>query len=393
MTINRREILTRLTLIILSIGTTLYLVEIALFLATPYIETPKGIRVSKPELFQVVQGYRDRGFDTYPIVFPRWHLRRSATSNGDRFFPLAGVSNKHTLFCNETGEWVVYQSDEYGFNNPAGLYETQELDILILGDSFAHGWCVEPDENVAGHLRQDDRKVLNLAYAATGPLIELATLREYGEPYQPKVVLWMYFEGNDLYDLSQEQESLLLQKYLESDFRQGLREQQPDVDNLLINDLQVLENEVQTENLVVEDAVSQTSLVRVAKLQKVRSLLNGFIVTHNGPTSDQAIGTMLPLLRQILTITDAKVDGWDGQLYFVYLPAWERYQYPSKQTYQREQVLTLVAELDIPIIDFQDVLSAQPDPLSFFPFRAQGHYTAEGYSLLAQQIETYLASK
>lgn len=391
MTINRREVFSRLTLVILSIGTALYVVEVALFLAAPFIEAPRGIKVSKPELFQVVQEYRDRGFDTYPIIFPRWHLRHSATSNGDRFFPLAGISNRHTLFCNESGEWVVYQSDEHGFNNPTGLYEA--LDILILGDSFAQGWCVGLNESVAGQLRQDGRKVLNLAYAATGPLIELATLREYGEPYQPKVVLWMYFEGDDLYNLSQEQESLLLQKYLAGDFRQGLRQRQPDVDSLLINDLLVLENEARTETLSTERANSQTSWVRIAKLEKVNRLLKRYISISDSPTSDHAIGKMLPILRQILVVADEKVDGWDGQLVFVYLPAWERYQYPRKQTYQREQVLALVAELNIPIIDFHNVLSAQADPLSFFPFRAHGHYTAEGYGLLTQQIETYLTTK
>jgi len=44
-------------------------------------------------------------------------------------------------------------------------------------------------------------------------------------------------------------------------------------------------------------------------------------------------------------------------------------------------------ELDIPIIDIhEEVFDSHPDPLSLFPFRLFGHYTAEGYKLVAEAI-------
>ena len=44
-------------------------------------------------------------------------------------------------------------------------------------------------------------------------------------------------------------------------------------------------------------------------------------------------------------------------------------------------------ELDIPIIDIHSkVFAPHPDPLSLFPFRAYGHYNAEGYRLIAEAI-------
>jgi hypothetical protein len=42
--------------------------------------------------------------------------------------------------------------------------------------------------------------------------------------------------------------------------------------------------------------------------------------------------------------------------------------------------------LGIPIIDFGEKLEKKGDPLAFFPWRLPGHYTAEGYALLANQI-------
>ena len=43
--------------------------------------------------------------------------------NGAEVFPLAGVANKFTVFCNEMGEYTNYESDEHGFNNPRGHLE------------------------------------------------------------------------------------------------------------------------------------------------------------------------------------------------------------------------------------------------------------------------------
>ena len=33
------------------------------------------------------------------------------------FLPLGGISKSITVHCNEIGEWSIYQSDKYGFNN------------------------------------------------------------------------------------------------------------------------------------------------------------------------------------------------------------------------------------------------------------------------------------
>ena len=46
-----------------------------------------------------------------------------------------------------------------------------------------------------------------------------------------------------------------------------------------------------------------------------------------------------------------------------------------------------VNELDIPIIDIhREVFDPHLDPLSLFPFRKRGHYTAKGYRLVAEVI-------
>ena len=72
----------------------------------------------------------------------------------------------------------------------------------------------KPDD-IGSVLRSLSKKsVLNLGYAAKGPLSEYATLREYIRPNIKKII-WFYFEGNDLDNLKAEMKSDILIRYLE----------------------------------------------------------------------------------------------------------------------------------------------------------------------------------
>jgi lysophospholipase L1-like esterase len=120
---------------------------------------------------------------------------------------------------NENGPWVTYRSDEYGFHNPTGIWQSAPLDIAALGDSYTHGHCVPSDKNFVALIRRRFPATLNLGVSGNGPLLELATLKEYLLPLKPKIVLWFYYEGNDLSDLQNERQSALLRRYLHDDFR------------------------------------------------------------------------------------------------------------------------------------------------------------------------------
>ena len=74
------------------------------------------------------------------------------------------------------------------------------------------------------------------------------------------------------------------------------------------------------------------------------------------------------------------VSGWNGRLYFVYIPS----------SYS-ENILPTVTELEIPIIDIQrEVIDPHPDPLSLYPLRKVAHFNAEGYRLIAETISNKL---
>ena len=116
---------------------------------------------------------------------------------------MSGIANSKTIHCNENGYYSIYESDRYGFNNPDNEWDQNEIEYLLVGDSFAHGACVNRPHDIASILRILSKKsVLNLGFSSNGPLMEYATLREYLNS-NVKKVLWLFY-NNDIQNLESE---------------------------------------------------------------------------------------------------------------------------------------------------------------------------------------------
>src|SRR5262245_64268135 len=100
------------------------------------------------------------------------------------------------------------------------------------------------------------------------------------------------------------------------------------------------------------------------------------------------------LFTTILLQANSSVSSWGGKLVFIYLPAWERYalNQPGLASSQRDRVLMLASNLQIPMIDIHPVFQAQSDPLSLFPFREPGHYNELGHRLVGEEVRRVLSA-
>jgi hypothetical protein len=100
------------------------------------------------------------------------------------------------------------------------------------------------------------------------------------------------------------------------------------------------------------------------------------------------------LFTRVLTKAEQMTASWGGRLYLVYLPSQERYiSVVDQQTFMhRDRVLTIAQQLNIPTIEIHEAFMRHEDPLSLIPFRGRGHFTKEGYRLIAEAIATYLES-
>ncbi|MCS6297072.1 MAG: hypothetical protein H8K09_12630 [Nitrospira sp.] len=352
---------------------------------------------------EVILDMRARGINAFPDVFPMVlfepasgiSIQSSLVSNGEEFLPVAGMATTTTVFCNESGEYVVYESDEHGFHNPRGIWAKQSAEIVALGDSYTHGVCVPSDKGFVAVVRSQHPKTINLGVNGHGPLTSLATLKEYGPILKPKLVLWFYYEGNDLRDLDGwEKNSLLLRKYLTASFSQHLFARQAEIDEKLRAFL----------DAAMAKAAAPVSLEKVLKLQHLRQTVQLFyerrpteqglpaeLVEYLRHTGAPAAPEDLQLFENILGEAQATASMWSGQVVFVYLPTWERYRIPETASQDRDKVLKIVDRLELPLIDLHPVFSAQSDPLALFPFRRYAHYNDAGHKLVGEEVIRRLA--
>ena len=306
----------------------------------------------------------------------------------ENFFSLSGVSNSKTIHCNENGYYSNYLSDRYGFNNPDTEWDSKEIDYLIVGDSFAHGACVNRPHDFSSVLRILSKKtVINLGIRGNGPLNEYASLREY-IPKNVKNIIWFYYE-NDLIDLSSEIGNKILVKYLkDKDFSQKLITKQNILDSYLKakitkeligikKDLAYWDNYFSTKKI----------FLRFIRLDKIKS----FILTIGKKKSSYNTSKSLKQFKKILILTKSLALESNSNLYFVYLPSYYRYKNNFFSNYNRssnyDKVVKIVNDLDIPLLDMnKDFFLKQKNPTEYFPYGKYGHYTIEGYSKLTSLI-------
>ena len=308
-------------------------------------------------------------------------------------YPLSGISNSQTLFCNELGYHAIYKSDRYGFKNPDEEWDRKEnLEFVFIGDSFTQGACVNTEDDIPGNIRkflkENDKNpgVLNFGFRGQGPLGEYALLREYLSELKTKRVVLIYFE-NDLGNLLDEYRQKFLLKYLnDDDYKQNLilknEEKDKFVRSVVKKHLESLDK--------YQKSFFVNRLIKLIKLQNVRKI---FVNTQPKVTNEYV---------DLLKKTKSLIEENNSKMYFVYLPSHKKYQksFLRRNIWTKlrgpienhsfnsyKDIINLVKSLDIPLIDLhEELFKSMEDPMSVVPLRGNGHFNEQGYYLVAKAI-------
>jgi hypothetical protein len=318
----------------------------------------------KRNLFEVYRDQKKKSDNVVLKISPQNYLKTKTN-----IFPLSGISNSRTINCNENGYYSSFLSDRYGFNNPDEEWTRKEIEYFLIGDSFTQGACVNRPHDLSSILRQLSKKgVLNIGYGGNGPLIEYAATREY-LPNNVKKVLWIYYEGNDLRELSHELKSEILAKYIDDlNFSQDLKLKQEEINNLASIQLNV-----------TYESTSFSEIYKFIKLFKIRSL---FLIDYKFVASEE----ILEKFKYILKLTDDLAKKNNFKLYFVYLPEYNRYTTKNYAS-SYESIKNILYELNISYIDIhKEIFEKEANPLKLFPFERYGHYAPQGYTKIAKII-------
>jgi lysophospholipase L1-like esterase len=294
----------------------------------------------------------------------------------NKIFPLSGVSFSNTIYCNENGYYSIYQSDRYGFNNPDEEWNKKKIDFLLIGDSFVHGACVNRPNDIGSVLRKlSNSAVLNLGYSSNGPLIELATLKEYLDK-RVKNVIWFFVEGNDLDNLKDNLSNKILKNYYSNNsFKQNLKDKQEKIDLLVNSMINNSEIEYEKRNNKKKNILNK-KLISFIKLSKTRNLL------RNQRKQNYALVEFENIIENVITITKKN----NSNLYFVYLPDYSRYKNKTNYPFYKN-IKNMINRKNIKFIDIHEqFFLKQNNPLDYFPFGEHGHYNQDGYREITKVI-------
>ena len=309
-----------------------------------------------------------------------------SNNNSNNLVPLAGVSYAQTIHCNENGYYSIYNSDRYGFKNPDYEWDNNDIEYLLIGDSYTHGSCVDMPNDIGSALRTlTGKSVLNLGQGGAGTLVEYAILREY----IPKNVknIFLFFYENDIQNLSRELKDKTLQKYLnDKNFKQNLINKQ-EIINQKIRSKMENEKKVFISREVDANKKKNTlkKIIKFIKLDRTRSQINKFLPEKNRPAA--YFSKPLKEFEDILALIKELSNKKNINFYFVYLPGYHMIKYEKYES-NYEEIKSIVNKLKIPFIDInKEVFEKEVDPIKLFPFGIIfGHYTVEGYKKVAEAI-------
>ena len=282
-------------------------------------ELDKNFDISRSK-FQVLSELQNNNNNIFPGTY-FFDFFNKFQSLKYSVYPFAGISNSKTISCNELGYWPIISRDKYGFSNSHNFYN-EKIDYLLVGDSFAEGWCVNEENNLQNIFNNNNKKTLSLGISGSGPLLQLATLKEYKKVIQPKQIIMMYYEGNDLKNLDDELNNVFLKKYLNNDFSQGLIYKQKEIDYNILDFIK--KYYIYSENNVDTDLTYSNIYYRIVKLSNIRLLLN-LISSSDIKFKNQKSNTKL-LLKYEDIIDEFKeiANELNSELYFLYIPDWTR---------------------------------------------------------------------
>ncbi len=362
----------------------------------------RGERFDGRADLDVVAELRQAGVDAWPMFSISNFLYAEGPAAADRasgpltlsggrpILPFASIPDVTTVYCNEGGRFLIFRSDEMGFNNPAGTWSRNDADIVVVGDSFAQGACVPQGQGMTDRLRATQPSLVNLGMGGTGPLYQLAALSEFGEHFRPRKVIWLFFEGNDLHtNLAREIEFDALRRRMDIESTDdGQIAAMPEITAFLRATADRLMDAARAQ----PETRTESRFPPFGEIVRLRQIMAraGFSVC---PTRAQML---FPDFERVMRAARAKVESWGGELLVVYLPAWDRScdalnVVDGAWHWPHAAVMTALARAGVATLDLHAAFAAHPDPARLFYYPGS-HYSPEGHAFVAAAIAARLAA-
>jgi hypothetical protein len=330
---------------------------------------------------EVVTELRARGIDAFPGLSRE--APRSASVRQqlpEELYPLSDASNADVVECNEGGRYLIFHSDELGFNNPPGLVLSGRVDAALVGASFGQGHCIADGHSFANLLRSSFPRLANFSMPGSSALSMLATFREYVEPLRPPLVLWVMQAFT--VDTHDEMANPILSRYLDPGFSQHLLERRQEVDQTWRSIAIAVQYEADHRNALAVQAAARDRFAGIVTLSALRAHLH-----LNEQLARRPAPVDLESFRRCLELARRTTEGWGGRFVVVLMPLYaEVVAHEMPPPLRHGDLAALLAGMGIMVIDAVPTFLAAPDPRSLYVMRRNNHPNEAGHRLLAEFV-------
>ena len=329
----------------------------------------------------------------YSPLFDRYKTFIKAKKNNS-IIPFRGPINSKSISCAEDLNYRLIENDKYGFKNSNALYD-KKINSILIGDSYAEGFCVKREKDIAGNLNKKGFNTLNFGVAATGPLVSLAVLREFGNFIKPKNSIYIYFEGNDLAGLNWEKKDNNLIQYLNKDHNVNYLSNYKNINKFLRlaskESVVIGKWKLENKNYKIESSRYENfkeHLSDTLELQNIKNILRYSIFNQQKKEYD------LDLFYLVVEKMNLETAKWGGKFIFVYTPTWSRYF--TKNTNRessimlKDEIISRLISKKIDVIDLTNFFDNEKNLEQYFPLGYLGHYNAKGYRKISEIISAHL---
>ena len=322
----------------------------------------------------------------YSPLFSNTQTFLNAKKN-KKFIPFRGPINKRTLSCAEDLNYRIIENDKYGFKNSNSVYE-KKIDIILLGGSYAEGFCYTSKNDISGNLSKNNFNTLNLGVATTGPLVSLAVLKEFGHIYKPKNVIFLYYENNNLEMLDWEKKDKNLTNYLKKNYKSNYFKK--------INEINEFLNSSEIENIALAESKANIKVENIDSVkpyvENLQDILELNIIRNRFKNSFLTKKNKYDLnyFYKIINEMNSETSKWNGNFTLIYVPSWDRFYNKSSKKYHvlnlRETIIEKLIQDDIEVLDLTNYFKKFKNLNEYYPLGYVGHFNKKGYKKIAEII-------
>lgn len=295
---------------------------------------------------------------------------------------LGGIPGQKVLLCHRAEGPVLYTADRYGFRNDDAVHDG-DIDVLLLGDSFAEGYCLGEGEHFAAKLGDLGLGVLNTGTRGAGPLFELAILERFGPERAPPWTVMLFYGGNDWENLERAMPLDWLSAAVDGAYL-GTPDR-PGAERLAAARRLVGEWWAQEEETVISEEVwDATALRNMLALQKTALTLG--LHFPKAPVK-------IPGYAEVFERAARTVGEWGGRLLVVYVPPSEQFtgllSFPGAYQELPNLVRAATGQGNVDFLDLSEPFARAAHPARLYA--PDGHFSVEGAEFAARAVREAMA--